>query len=85
MGNHATKTKSGTLGRGPDLRFHGADDEIRTRDPHLGKKMELNSIRDQRFRTNAQVKWSILSRPVPSRVRLCRALVARMWHEVLSA
>jgi hypothetical protein len=82
MGNHAAKTRSGPLERGPDLHFHGADDEIRTRDPHLGKKIERSRSRDQRLRANVQVKLSFLSRPVPSRARLCCALVARMWHEI---
>ena len=38
---------SGASGEAPDLVLRGADDEIRTRDPHLGKVMlyQLSHVR----------------------------------------
>ena len=38
MGNTAPKPKREAPKRASHQDFYGADDEIRTRDPHLGKK-----------------------------------------------
>jgi hypothetical protein len=41
---------------GPDLRFRGADDGIRTRDPHLGKAAERVYVVTPRAMTCGSVR-----------------------------
>jgi hypothetical protein len=47
MGNTAPEPKREAPERASHQVFHGADDEIRTRDPHLGKVMlyQLSHVR----------------------------------------